>query len=139
MSEADVEVVRRALDWFTIEEPLPLEIFAADYFWRPSVTGGDLTAGGTFVGIEGWEEYRRLARETWASISVDTRAITDLGHGVIYVENTLQAVGLTSNAQVAMPAYSVGVVREGRVAATYVFQTAEEARRHADELLGTGS
>jgi hypothetical protein len=136
VSQADLDLVRRAIDWFTIDEPLPLDIFAADYMWRPSVTGGDLSRGGTFVGTAGWEEYRRVAGETWASLSIDSGAMTDMGRGVIYVEHTLQAVGKTSNAQVAMPAYSVGVVRDGRVAASYVFQTADEARRYAEELLG---
>ena len=138
MSEADIEVARRAAEWFTLDEPLCLDIFAEDHVWKPSLTGGDMSTGGTFVGVQGWEEYRREAHVTWASLAAEVRDLSDRGAGVVTGELVLRGVGQASHVTVEMPVHAVMEVRDGRLARTHVFQTAEEARRRAEDLLGDG-
>ncbi len=136
MSTADVALVHRVLDWFNLDEPMPLDLFAEDHEWTPSITGGDTTVGGTYFGVEGWEAYRREARDTWAALKPEPVTVTDLGGGVVTAESVLRATGLASHASVAMTVYFVCVVRGDRLALTRSFQRAEDARRYADELLG---
>ena len=103
------------------------------------MTGGDdLTRGGSYRGVEGWEDYRRDAHETWRSLKAEAVTIDDLGDGVVTAEVVVSGVGRSSNATVAMPGHAVCVVRDGRLASAHIFQSAEEARRYTDELLAAG-
>jgi ketosteroid isomerase-like protein len=133
MSEADLELVRRAFDAWG-PDMFDMGLLTDDHEFRPSITGGDLVGRPRFAGREGFDAYWQELERSWSSLAPELDALHDLRDGIVLSEFRLVAVGRASGVPVTSPSAGLHVIRAGRIAITHAYSTLEEARAAAAEL-----
>jgi ketosteroid isomerase-like protein len=131
MTEADIELGRRAALRFDIFSALDLELFADDFVWQPSVTGSE-TSGREYVGASGWRDYQEAASEVWSSLKPEVGDLRRLAPGVLLGEGKLHGIGRSSGVPVTTPVFALIRIRNGRIAEMRIFQTENEALSFAE-------
>jgi ketosteroid isomerase-like protein len=82
MSEANVEIVKRAMDAFNRGDvDLIADLTTPDFEWFPALPGN--VEGGGYRGREGIETYLREIRDTWEELRIFGAEFRDLGDRVL--------------------------------------------------------
>jgi ketosteroid isomerase-like protein len=113
MSQANVEVAKRALDTLTRRDiDLDDDLYAPDFEWFPALPGN--VEGGSYRGREGAERYREEVRNTWEELRVVADEFRDLGDRVLML-GRMEGRGRGSGVQVDAPLATLADFRNGKI------------------------
>jgi ketosteroid isomerase-like protein len=129
MSQANVEVVKRAFDAF---DPPDVDILAEvttwDFEWFPALPGS--VGGGSYRGREGIEKYFEDVLDTWEEFRVLAEEFRDLGDRVLTF-GRVQVRGRGSGVPVDTPLGVIFDFRDGRISRSCTYLDHGEALRAA--------
>jgi ketosteroid isomerase-like protein len=130
MSEANVEIAKRAIDAFNRRELGDAydELFTPDHEWFAALVGA--FEGGSFRGREGMEAYAELRSEAWEELRVLPAEFRDLGDRVICL-GRMEGRGRGSGVRVEAPLGAVFEFRDGKISRMRAFLDHGEALRAA--------
>jgi uncharacterized protein len=127
MSEENVEVVRRGLDYanrgLDALDPFLDDLAHPDYEWAsaPGLPGRDL-----YKGRDAVRAFLVDFFDTWQSYTIKAEQIIDAGEHVV-VLGRVHAVGKGSGAIVDRPVAYLHTIRDGKFSRTRAFLTQREA------------
>jgi ketosteroid isomerase-like protein len=132
MSEANVEVAKRSIDFFNrrdVDAMLDIydALFTADCEWYPAMWAIE---GEVFHGREGMVEYLRRLTDAWEEIRIVVEEFRDLGDRVLAL-GRLEGRGSSSGVPVDSPWAIVDDFRSGKACRLRVFLDHGEALRAA--------
>ena len=129
MSEANVEIVKRAADAFNERD---VETFVAlttpDFEWCPAMDR--LIEGGTYRGREGIEAYFEVVSGTWKEFQLLPHEFRDLGDRVLWLGRA-EGRGRSSGVRVDTPLGTVVEFRDGKMSRIRAYLDHGEALREA--------
>ena len=129
MSEANVEIVKRAFDAFNRRDVAAfMELTTSDFEYYPWLVGA--IEGGSFRGCEGMEQYFEDVRETWEEFRVVADEFRDLGDRVL-VLGRMEGRGKGSDVPVDAPYGTINDFCDGKLSRVRVFPDHAEALRAA--------
>jgi ketosteroid isomerase-like protein len=129
MSQANVEIAKRALDALTQRDlDLDGDLYAPDFEWYPALPGN--VEGGSYRGLEGAERYREEVRNTWGELRVVADELRDLGDRVLML-GRMEGRGRGSGVQVDASLGIVADFRGGKIARIRAYLDHGEALRAA--------
>src|ERR1700676_531299 len=113
MSQANVEIVKRAMDAFNRRDAdFIVEVATADFEWFPALPGA--VEGSGYRGREGIETYLMEIRDTWEEVRVLGDEFRDLGSRVL-VLGRAEGRGRASGVSVETPHGFVVDLRHGKI------------------------
>jgi ketosteroid isomerase-like protein len=129
MSQANVEIVKRAADAFNGRD---VESFVAlttpDFEWCPAMDR--LIDGGSYRGREGIEAYFEVVSGTWEEFQLLRDEFRDLGDRVLWLGRA-EARGRNSGVRVDTPLGTVVEFRDGKMLRIRAYLDHREALREA--------
>lgn len=129
MSQANVEIIKRAIDAFNKRELDQYDdLYTPDYEWFPALTG--TVEGRSYQGREGMETWFVEARETWESFLSFADDLRDLGDRVLGL-GRIEGRGLGSGVELDAPMAIIVDFRDGKIARTRTYLDQSEALRAA--------
>lgn len=129
MSQANVEIVRRAIDAFNRRDIDAIyKCVTPDLEWFPAMPV--TFSGGAFRGREGIESYVREVGDAWEEYRVVGEDFRDLGDRVLALSR-VEALGAGSGAQVDSPMGQVYHFRGGKIARIRTYLDHGEALKAA--------
>jgi len=127
MSEANVEIVKRAVDAFSVRDvSLATEFATPDFEWFPAMTGA--VEGDSYRGPESVGMYLRDVLNTWEELRLLPEEFRDLGDRVLML-GRMAGRGLGSGVPVDAPIGMVFECRGGKISRIRSFLDRGEALR----------
>jgi uncharacterized protein len=125
MSEENVELVRQGLEAFARRDMATvLELLAPDVYMTSDALG--LSAGGSYVGHDGFVRATREVAEAFEDYRVDAEEFIDAGEHVVVLVH-ISGRGRGSGIPVDMRLAHVWTVRGGKGVRARTFETKEAA------------
>ena len=136
MSEANVEIVKRAADAFNERD---VETFMAlttpDFEWFPAMDR--LIEGGSYRGREGIEAYFEVVCGTWDEFQLLPDEFRDLRDRVLWLGRA-EGRGRSSGVRVDTPLGTVVEFRDGKMSRIRAYLDHDEALRAAGQSEASG-
>jgi ketosteroid isomerase-like protein len=127
MSQADVDLVRRALEAGVPRDGASaLALYDPALVWDVSRLQGVDFGAGLIHGHDGFRHWLREWYTAWESTHNDVEELIDAGEYVVSIM-TQRGRGRASGAQVELKQYAVWTIHDGKIARVVWFPTREEA------------
>jgi ketosteroid isomerase-like protein len=125
VSEADVEVARRAYEHWARGEFFTPELFTEDV--EHARIGSDIEwFAGKWLGLEEFGQVAADYLRDWSDVRFEAERFIDLGDRVLVLDRQF-AVGRTSGIRIDQPQAKVITIRDGRIACLDSYWHREEA------------